>query len=143
MGCLKITLLAACMCIGLSTSVSARVQTRSQTKLSENDPDKFQTLPKIDESSEHKRRTLLDEDFKDVPNEDDEDLIPEGSGQVPREKDDNELDDDDEDYYLDEEDYEDDKDIYDDEVGVLIGIYFKNLLLKCNDLNFMTYIMSF
>ena len=122
MGHLKIILLGACLCIGLATSVSARVQTRSQTKLSENDPDKFQTLPKIDESSEHKRRTLLDEDFKEIPNEDDEDLISEGSGEAPKEKDGNELDDDDEDYYLDEEDYEDDEDIYDDEVGIVTRI---------------------
>ena len=130
MGRLKIILLVACVCIGLATSVSARVQTRSKTKLSENDPDKFQTLPKIDESSEHKRRTLLGEDFKKIPNEDDEDLIQEGSGQIPREKDSNVLEDDDEDYYLDEEDYEDDEDIYDDEVGVIMGIYFTEYILK-------------
>jgi hypothetical protein len=110
MGSFKIILLAVIMCIGIATDANARVQ-----KLSKNNNNKFETLPKIQESSENKKRTLLDENLMKVPGEDDEDA--EGSGDTKHIKDPSEWADEYDDDYLDEEDYEedDDEDIYEDE----------------------------
>ena len=126
MGSLKLILLTVIFCVGLTCNVRARVQTRGQKaqnllnekEAAKQNNDKFETLSKMQGSSDTKKRTLLGENLMEIPDEDDEDISGEGSGDAKNEKDSSELKekDDDDDYYLDEEDYEDDEDIYDDEV---------------------------
>lgn len=118
-------LLTVLFCAHLATHVSARVQGQKDQNLlnekesSKQNNDKFETLSKMQGSSENKKRTLLGENLMEVPDQDDEDISGEGSGDAKNEKVSSELKekDDDDDYYLDEEDYEDDddEDIYDDE----------------------------
>ena len=127
MGSLKLLLLTIVFCISLANNVSARVQGQKvQNLLNEKEPskennDKFETLSKMQGSSDTKKRTLLGENLMQVSDEDDEDISNEGSGEKTNEKDSSELkENDDDDDYLDEEDYEDDddEDIYDDEVEI-------------------------
>ena len=117
--------MAIALLVGIVTNVEARVQTRSQTaqnlaqsveKPSKDDADTFETLTKLKGSSNSKKRTLLGENLEKVQDEDAEESSEEGSGDLIKEK----VEDDE--YYFDdeddedEEDYEDDEDIYDDEV---------------------------
>merc|ERR1712158_199966 len=111
----------------LSVSTSAPVLGKKVPNLPEetntlkDNNDKFETLPKLQGSSETKSRTLLDENLMNVTEEDDEDLAVEGSGedQLAKDKKESKLDEDnyldDDDYYDDDEEEEDDEDIYDDE----------------------------
>ena len=130
MGSFKIMLLAVIMCIGIATNASARVQSQThknlpdQQKSLKNNNNKFETLTKIKESSENKKRTLLGDNLMKVPGEDDEDNFEEGSGDTKKIKDPSDWKDDDDDYYYDDEDYEedDDEDVYDDEVCILYRI---------------------
>lgn len=123
MGSLKLMLLTVIFCVGLTCNVSARVQTRgqkAQNLLNEKESakqnnDKFETLPKMQGSSDTKKRTLLGENLMEV-SDDDDDTSAEGSGDMKNENDSSELkEDEDDDYDPDDEDYEDDEDIYDDE----------------------------
>ena len=81
MGTLRIFLLSAIICIGVITNASARVQSQtyknlsSQQKSTKETDNRFETLPKIKESSEKEKRTLLGENLKKVPGEDDEDIL--------------------------------------------------------------------
>merc|ERR1712158_266409 len=104
----------------LSVSTSAPVLGKKVPNLPEetntlkDNNDKFETLPKLQGSSETKSRTLLDENLMNVTEEDDEDLAVEGSGenQLAKDKKESNLDedysgdypDDDEDYDYDDED---------------------------------------
>ena len=125
MGSLKLILLTVIFCVGLTCNVSARVQTRGQKaqnllnekEAAKQNNDKFETLSKMQGSSDTKKRTLLGENLMEVSDDDDEDTSAEGSGDMTNEKDSSELkEDEDDDYDLEDEDYEDDEDIYDDEV---------------------------
>jgi hypothetical protein len=95
--------------------VQSQTYKNQQKPLTDNN-NKFETLPKIKESSENKKRTFLGDNLLKVQGEDDEDVFAEGSGDTNKIKDPSDWKDDDDDYYYDEEDdYDDDDDVYDDE----------------------------
>ena len=122
----------------LSVSTSAPVLGKKvaslpqETNTLKDNNDKFETLPKLQGSSETKSRTLLDENLMNVTEEDDEDLAVEGSGEERLAKDKKESNLEEDDDYLDDDDYyddeeEDDEDIYDDEVKILFSYRFEIL----------------
>jgi len=130
MASLRLIVVVIVLFVGIVTNVEARVQTRSQTaqnlaqsveKPSKDGADTFETLTKLKGSSNSKKRTLLGENLEKVHDEDAEELSEEGSGDLIKEK----VEDDE--YYFDdeddedEEDYEDDEDIYDDEYEEFSG----------------------
>ena len=135
MASLRLFVLTIVLFVGIVTNVEARVQTRSQTaqnlasvkELSKDDSDTFETLTKLKGSSDSKKRTLLGENLMKVQDEDAEEMSEEGSGDLIKEKDEDDefyLDDED---YEDDEDYDDDEDIYDDEVRkeLFLSLIFK------------------
>lgn len=117
MASLRLFVLTIVLFVGIVINVEARVQTRSQTaqnlasvkEPSKDDSDTFETLTKLKGSSDSKKRTLLGENLMKVQDEDAEEMSEEGSGDLIKEKDE------DDEYYLDDEDYEDDEDYDDDE----------------------------
>ena len=136
MGALKLVVVTAILYLSVSTSapvLGKKVPNLpEETNTSKDNNDKFETLPKLQGSSETKSRTLLDENLMNVTEEDDEDLAVEGSGedQLAKDKKESNLDEDDD--YLDDDDYyddeeeEDDEDIYDDEVKKCFSVlYFR------------------
>ena len=148
MGSLKFVVVTAILYLSVSTSapvLGKKVPNLPEgTNTIKDNNDKFETLPKLQGSSETKSRTLLDENLMNVKEEDDEDLAVEGSGedQLAKDKKESNLDEDDE--YLDDDDYYDDdeeehdEDIYDDEVKIFISYRFQILcgfiltLSKCD-----------
>ena len=134
MGSLKFVVVTAILYLSVSTSapvLGKKVPNLPEgTNTIKDNNDKFETLPKLQGSSETKSRTLLDENLMNVKEEDDEDLAVEGSGedQLAKDKKESNLDEDDE--YLDDDDYYDDdeeehdEDIYDDEVKIFISYRF-------------------
>jgi len=133
MGSLKLVVVTAILYLSVSTSapvLGKKVPNLpEETNTSKDNNDKFETLPKLQGSSETKSRTLLDDNLMNVTEEDDEDLAVEGSGedQLAKDKKESNLDEnddylDDDDYYDDEEE-EDDEDIYDDEDEDYSGDY--------------------
>jgi len=134
MGSLKFVVVTAILYLSVSTSapvLGKKVASLPQeTNTLKDNKDKFETLPKLQGSSETKSRTLLDENLMNVTEEDDEDLAVEGSGedQLAKDKKESNLDEDDDyldddDYYDDDEEEEDDEDIYDDEDEDYSGDY--------------------
>ena len=124
MASLRLFVLTIVLLVGIVINVEARVETRSQRaqrlasveKPSKDDSDTFETLTKLKGSSDSKKRTLLGENLMKVQDDDAEEMSEEGSGDLIKEKDEDDeyyLDDED---YEDDEDYDDDEDIYDDEV---------------------------
>merc|ERR1719150_2609259 len=124
MGSLKLVVVTAILYLSVSTSapvLGKKVASLPQeTNTLKDNNDKFETLPKLQGSSETKSRTLLDENLMNVTEEDDEDLAVEGSGEERLAKDKKEKNLEEDDDYLDDDDYydddeEDDEDIYDED----------------------------
>ena len=133
MGALKLVVVTAILYLSVSTSapvLGKKVASLPQeTNTLKDNNDKFETLPKLQGSSETKSRTLLDENLMNVTEEDDEDLAVEGSGEERLAKDKKESNLEEDDDYLDDDDYydddeEDDEDIYDDEVNIFLSYRF-------------------
>jgi len=117
MGHLITISLVLCMGIVLAANVRAAVQSRKEHK-----NNIFETLPKMEKSSENKKRTLLGDNLMKVTGEDDEDITKEGSGEALRDafkkskiKKDWKDDEDNYDYDDSYDEDDDDSDVYDDE----------------------------